>query len=248
MRKDMKKVICESPRGGSHACYREVRRRENRGDLEDLPSCQGMRRPYVSWHGDNAKEFTDHIMPLYRYLWSCLGRRFDDVWSEICATVPSNNTVDQHLKSHIDSELTINVKLIDGELVEHSRWGTLPVQGLYVDPRDGLIHATAPDRDNANVRHYRTPAYDPMARLVKPLCDALHAVKINGIWYNARVEVVPPTRQVTYVEDGEIKVKTKPESRFDVVNGFTVWSGKWYYASKQQMSSRDLRRHRLAND
>ena len=106
MRPDMKKVLTERPRYGSRRDYHEIRRRENRGDYEDLPAFQGMRAPHLRNYG--GKEFSDHVMPLIRYLWSCLGRRWDDVWSEISAQVPSGNTIDAHLKSHIDSEIELH--------------------------------------------------------------------------------------------------------------------------------------------
>jgi hypothetical protein len=273
MRSDMKKVLCESPRSHSSCCYHEVRQKETRGDHEDLPTHQGMRRPY----GYDNKDFTDHIMPLYRYLWSCVGRPYDEVWSEICAAVPSNNTVDQHLKGHVKDELTINMQMVDGVLWEYSKYGTTrQVRGLYVDPGDGIIRATAPDRDNAysykekrdyirhrgmsylkdengvlipsdHFYHSRNGSLSPRFP-VKPLGQSEDAMKINGLWYRVTIATVPPVRVLAYTEDGQTKYKHSPQSRFDVVYRCTVWSDTVYHATKRQMAFNDLRKHKLVND
>lgn len=260
MRKDMKKVLCESPRTHSSNGYHDVRRRLNRGDPEDLPDHQSMRKPYRHYY--DHKRSTDYIMPLYRFLWSCVGRSYDDVWSEICATAPSNNTIDWHLRFHAKREVSINTCVIDGEIYEYARFGVRLVDGLYVDPRDGIIRSTIPDRDHMYVQkkqkyvsyHGESFIQDENGVLhshrhpIKPLGYLTEAIKIDGIWYKVTIDQVPPAHLVTYVDHGETKTKKVSESRQSAVYGHTVWSGTWYYASKHQMSSHDLRKHKLIND
>jgi hypothetical protein len=55
MRSDFKKVLTERARDASARGYREVRAHEARHEVDDLPTIQGMRRPYISHYGADAK-------------------------------------------------------------------------------------------------------------------------------------------------------------------------------------------------
>lgn len=71
----------------------------------------------------------------------CVGRPWNDVWSEICKAVPSGNTVDDHLKGHVKDFIDSKTYVVDGVVYVRSRWGTgHEPDRLYVDPRDGLIY------------------------------------------------------------------------------------------------------------
>lgn len=268
MRKDMKKVLTERPRHGSSCRYHEVRQKESRGDYEDLPSYMSMRRPYQCRWGDNMKEFSDHIKPLLRFLWSCIGRSWDDVWSEICASVPSNNTVDSHLRGHVLSEIDIHTFLIDEEVYVRARYGMEPQKplGLYVDPRDGLIHAGANDRHNAFsyrseqvVTHnrktytkgddgvlYPSRWYNAGQHPIKVINER-EAQQINGIWYWIDYDRVPSARMVEVTTEDGIVLKRVPCYRIDALTGSAVYSDSIYCCKKQQVCSRDLKRNGLRN-
>lgn len=246
MRQDMKKVLTESPRRGSGDGYREYRRKENSGDLEDLPTHQGMRVPYVKNWGDH-KEFSDHLGPLIRYLWGSIGRPWNDVWSEVCACVPSGNTVDDHLKDHVVREVEIyNYVGDDGEVyckpTSRNRFGsryggpTKP-RGLYVDPRDGLLKAGSNDESNSRRKRFRQSRmvsvdgvwYDKQGDVLVPtkwatqketikLLDGQKAIKMDGIWYLFDYGWLEATKKVNYIEDGEMKTKFFPNYGFDEYN------------------------------
>ena len=240
MRKDMKKVLCESPRSHSWDGYGYIRAAEKRGDYDDLPSYQGMRRPY----GYDHKEFTDHITPLIRYLWSCVGRPYDEVWSEICATVPSNNTVDSHLKDHVRGEVETNTFIVNDEVFVHGRYGSgsSKPHGLYVDPRDGLIHASVVDRHHTRRNNWRGEkvvhingstytkgddgVFYPARRWhspdkypypFKPIDKHAEAVKIDGIWYRFVFSIVPNPKTITVYEYGEQRSKVVKFPKQDVL-------------------------------
>lgn len=74
MRTDMPRVITERPRIFHTSSYRDVRRAKfNHGrELEDLPSHEGMRRPFR--RRGIAKQFSDHLAPLRRFLNKQVGR------------------------------------------------------------------------------------------------------------------------------------------------------------------------------
>jgi len=264
MRADMKKVLCERPRAGSHRCYREVRAAETRRAYDDLPTHQGMRQPYRAY-GD-YKEFRDHIGPLQRFLRSAVGRRWDDVWSEIAKLVNSGNTIDDHLRGHIWSEIDTQTSIVDGRVCSHN--SAFLLADLYVDPRDGLIYAepkTKPawrlmkvvvvdglsykQHDDGLLHPFVVGKWYPGCRsgryLLKVIGDR-RAMHINGIWYWIISAEVPPPNLVPYLKDGKVCYRTIHHPRYDFVCADFVETGR-YYVEKWQMNSHDLRRHGLRN-
>jgi hypothetical protein len=263
MRNDMKKVLTERPRAHSSWRYRDVRAKQNNAarDLDDLPHFQGMRRPY----GWDTKEFSDLLGPLIRYLRSCIGRKWDDVWSEICQQL-SNNTVDSHLKEHVMMEVETKTVLVDGEVLCHSRFGVLrSPHRLYVDPSSGRL-AAAPPRHDSGGKREQVVVVDGL-RYKKDEAGILHpsrqwwkqgwytenyprkiigkekeAFLVDGIWYWAVFATVPP-RPVKQTPTGTILGYI---SRQDIVTGQMCTEGR-YRADKRQLSSRDLRHHDLSN-
>jgi hypothetical protein len=260
----MKKCLTERPRYGSHRSYKDVRAGANRGDLEDLPKHEGMERPHVL-HGA-TKSFSDLLGPLRRYLWSCLGQPWDEVWSTVCSQL-SNNTVDSHLKGHVRQEVATDTVLIDGVVYERSDYGgQRKTRGLYVHPATGLLcgdpnarswwkgdREPVIERDGIDYhkrendvlvpalsrRHGRFhPGY---ARLVLGLEN--EAVSIGGVWYWVTFLTVPPPT-VRRVGD---KIEVTNHPKIDFVTGGEVREGR-YRGGKRQMSSADLRRHGLKND
>ena len=277
MREDMKKVLTERPRYGHGRKYREVRRAENRGDMEDLPHYRSIRVPYNN--GYNRKEFSDLLGPLQRFLQGCVGRKYDEVWSEICKAVPSGNVVDGHLKGHARDEIDYNTFIYEGEVYCKpgaggfgGRRSLSKPNGLYVDPRDGIIYdATkrvskkkqnegvirntlgAFKQDDTGVYVHWTPygyyyGRQDARNWQLAFFGNKEAVKIGGIWYWVVFDTVPPPVVRHYIEDGIEKTITNVVLKTDIVYGLTKKSGERYRCGKVQMNSRDLRQHGLVND
>jgi hypothetical protein len=225
MRHDMRHVLTDRPRVGSRSGYHEVRAKESRHDHEDLPSHEGMRVPYFRNWGDH-KEFSDHISPLIRYLWGCVGRPWNEVWSEICAQVPSGNTVDRHLRNHVLGEIDINCEAIDGTVYTKpsdrwTRYSRSEPRGLYVDPRDGLLKAGASDQHNSHRNAYKSHndqvkiggecywRYDSGIlkrrysndNLLFKFTDGGKAVLLDGIWYTFVIKTCKEPRIIVCDDD-----------------------------------------------
>jgi hypothetical protein len=80
MREDMDRVIIERPRKGGHTeSYKHHRRTDKLADQEELPLFEGMRRRYY-----DRKQPTDLFGPLRKWLRRQVGRKWDDVHSEVC--------------------------------------------------------------------------------------------------------------------------------------------------------------------
>ena len=148
MRKDMAKVVTESPRRGhsNPSCKWGRRLTKDEYALDD----HGASRALISrqrQYGWNAKEFSDSLGPLRGYLHKQVGRPWDKVWSEIAATLDSRSLTGQHIFDHIRWEVELDAWLgDDGRLYHKRRWGTIElVSGLYVHPVTRLL-ARKPDR------------------------------------------------------------------------------------------------------
>lgn len=261
MRTDMRKVLIERPRIGHSRCYHDIRTRQNSADFDDMPSCEGMRRPY---NYDERKEFSDLLGPLRGYLYSCRGRLWDDVWSEISAQL-SNNTVDSHLKSvHVPQFIETHVTLIDDRaygLGSRRSYGLgYEVRGLYVHPVTRLVCEQKPKPEKRmKVTRVDGIAYIKGEDGVLRPCSGwrgqntlisrkiigfeCEAAWVDGLWYWVVFDTVP-LPAVTLSEGGGKRVLNF--ERCDFVTGKTVKSGR-YRADKRQMNARDLRRHGLLN-
>lgn len=264
MRADMKKVLTERPRANARYAYSDFRHEANHTDYDDLPSFQGMRRPYA----DDHKDFSDLIGPLHRFLRNSVGRRWDDVWSEVCQAVGSGNTVDQHLRGHVMQDVDVKTQLINGKVVALGRYfGPHEPYGLYVDPRDGILYA------NDNRPRYKAAKGKTVDGLYYHIGDDgllyppekawyprkgatgwyplkligdQKAMLIEGIWYWIDMAETPAAYDAEYVVDGRVRTRRIVFPRYDFVRGENVQEGR-YHAGKRQMASRDLRRHGLRN-
>ena len=137
----MAKVVTERPRRGHANPSRKWGRRLARHEY-DAEDHGRMRAPIARHHqyGWNAKDFSDLLGPLRRYLRKQVGRPWNKVWSEISRTLDNRSLSGQHIFDHIRWEVTQHASLgADGRLYDH-RWSRpTPVSGLYVHPKTGLL-------------------------------------------------------------------------------------------------------------
>lgn len=239
MRPDMFKVIVERPRGGGGE-----RHRDRSVDDENLPSHEGMSRPHkirgrYKWLNENLK-------PLQRFLLRRVGRRWDDVYSEICANLRPQSTVQQHVRDHLDDFVNLHVHVAANGSLQSvpplgESWGRYT--RFFVDPRDGVLRSLPHRKRKALVK--------PLTHLV--LAPEHELVKVKGIWYWVAFADVPaPVRKVRQVWSMKLRSMTEEESLIpirvvDIVTGATVTHGR-YRQARRQANSRDLRRHGLVND
>ena len=141
MRSDMAKVVTERPRRGHANPSKKWGRRlgMNEYDADD----HGPTRAPIARHhqyGWNAKEFSDVLGPLRRYLRKQVGRPWNQVWSEISRTLDNRSLSGQHILDHIRWEVTQQARLgADGGVYDTRLSAPIPVSGLYVHPTTGLL-------------------------------------------------------------------------------------------------------------
>lgn len=197
MRPDMSKVVTERPRSGSrHAPSLKTGATIHR-DQYDADDHGPTRHPVSAHrqHGWDAKEFSDLIGPLRKYLYKQVGRPWDKIYSELSANLDKRSLSGRHIWTHVLQEVQTHVMEINGQCYEKPRQyssGVLhTVAGLYVHPRTRLLRS-------APLRSYKhTKPIDPNVHVL----DDTHSLqRIKGIWFlltrietHATVRVFNPT-------------------------------------------------------
>ena len=157
----MSKVLTERPRvyGKYIKLGRELSEKPNPGDYDSLDETslrQGMRPRH-----NDRKVFSDLISPLYRFLLGCVGRHWNDVYSEIRENIRPDSTMQNHVLQHVDGFVRKEVKMIKGLPYEAldslgyktKQWELNPItssgrsryKSLYVNPDTGIL-CIAPKR------------------------------------------------------------------------------------------------------
>jgi len=221
MREDMAQVIVERPRIRDRGAGRKGRARA----LEELPSCEGMRRPHLL--SRHWKMLNENLNPLRRFLERQVGRPWNKVYGEIADRLRVDSTVQQHVRDHVGDFVALDPRprshwvYVTGGGKERVEY--LWYQPLYVEPRDGIIKRTACHPFARALR--RAEARRPIAPPDRiALAEGRELRRIAGIWYEAKLAPLP----------GPVDPRLPPAERF-------------YVAKKRQLSRAELRRHGLSN-
>lgn len=140
MRDDMFKVIVERPRWGArYAASPKLKR---------LPDPQakhiGLKR-HALIGARHTKMLNENLAPLLRCLRGQRGRRWDSVFSEICASLDTGSTVKMHVRHHIENFVLTRISIgrngewmFEGNVLGR-RGPMFYRREMFVDPRDGIL-------------------------------------------------------------------------------------------------------------
>ena len=238
MRWDMYEVIIERPRGGAGWGPKGQGRARMRDRVD--PEQAAQREP-ISMHRGGSKHLNENLAPLRRFLVRRVGRKWDAVYAEICATLRPDSAVQKHVLDHLRDMVYTDVEERDGVLYERGRWGVRAVREgrhrwapVYVCPTTGVLKRvpTTP----------RVPP--PVERDVVPIDANGQYRRIAGVWYHITLSPVPES---LFYEDA-----------YDVVLGGSLrdfgpdWTrsarlkeqygrGDRYASAKRQIGKRELR-------
>lgn len=141
MRQDMAKVVTERPRYGhsnlSKKTALRVRRYESEDHLDDLPKRISSSRHRQ--HGWDAKEFSDRIGPLRRFLRSCVGQKWDKVYSELSQNLSKRSLTGLHIWQHVRMEVEIYCEIRQDGKVYRKNGRTEIWKDLFVHPKTGTL-------------------------------------------------------------------------------------------------------------
>lgn len=194
MRSDFDKVIIERPRRGGDGGksipskkYKKNWEKYKYDDYEGSPRKESISRPY----GWERKEFNDHLSPLYRYLHKQVGKKWDDVWSEICKNFPLTSLTADHFRDHVKMAVATHVLMINNKphTVDYT---VFPLDNrFYVHPDTGIL-CFQPKSESWQKRENRVNSQKPVEKFldVKNKMGVDYEAEyhlINGLWYEIKL-------------------------------------------------------------
>lgn len=187
MRKDMGKVITERERSGNPCRNAKTRMSVQwKGHDADYDIPNRMSSSANRQHGYSAKQFTDVLGPIYRYLDKQVGRPWNKVYSELCKSLDKRKLTHDHVFTHIYQYVEMDVyKGEDG--LWHSRpyggvigGGYSPRYALFVHPKTGLICRQKPPKEEPKKKDVD----------VIKLNKETEYRRLEGIWFLVKLKEV----------------------------------------------------------
>lgn len=144
MRKDLNKLLCEEERNGSSRSFKGVRRKKIfQADDEFNAGRESMTKRYAII--GNNKNFGEHLSPLYGIVRKNVGRRWDDVYSEMSEVFDFRSVINDHILQHLWSYVERNAYIDDGVIMIRGRYRSGAEQlelsscEFYVHPATGIL-------------------------------------------------------------------------------------------------------------
>jgi len=241
----MHKVVVERPRWNPGPGKNN--RRANLPD-ELRPKFEGIKRPH-SWR----KGLTDLLGPLKRWLHAQVGRPWNDVYSEAAAVIKPDSIIRAHIKTHLLEFVERNTFMHGGKvciLQTHSyfcRPGITPVTELrhrrstfYVHPETFLLYKI-PDRSR---QRRPDPGEEHRKLTVRWLSEKTLLRQLNGHWFKCHMEKFPDQFAKG---DSPWRYDHAEKKLIRRVDGRNIYGSKAYCVAKEQLSQRELRKFRIAN-
>jgi hypothetical protein len=237
MRADMAKVIVERPRLGSRYKHegKGYHRRRQRLAADELPCREGIK---ARARGAD-KRLNEHLAPLRRFLESCVGRPWDDVFAEICANLSRDSAVQDHVRDHVADFVVRQVVLIDGvPCFGEGRFHGQPLGGgffrqrLYVCPRTGLLRRLElPSRKRPRPRRPGAPS---PVRL-----DAGRQCRwVDGAWH---LVTLAPLPLAPWVSPGYDVVLRRRVNELTPEQVLRAYGARVYATAKYRLGKKEMR-------
>ena len=208
MRDDFNKLMVERERLGHNMKFADVRNAKGNASFDEdavggKESIHRRRREtFVS-----RKRFNENLNPLKNFLRVNVGKPWDKVYSEICATFDKRKVINNHILEHLFQYVKLEVYIINGKPHELNKyryrkdegqydlieWRSHHYPTYYVDPRDGLLKApkqgkTKRERQAETDREIRAE----QNKVYRRIDDDNHLFLLNGIWWHYTAKTKPP--------------------------------------------------------
>ncbi len=241
MREDMAKVIVERPRYYRQEKVNKLVGRQARHMFsEDAPKWQPMKRRWMA-----LKELNEHLQPLRRYLHSQVGKRWDDIYSEICSRISKSSAVQSHLLDHAMQYVARDIIIVDGrphlstgkELVYERNSEIL----FWVHPATGIMHALSVGK-KPKCSELPPSRYEQIR-----ISDRSRYVRVRSIWWEVQFLKVQPSPWGIYsswaysdiILDKDPLYKQNGVSYQDLMR---EWQEPVVAVSRRQLNSREIKR------
>lgn len=270
MRKDMNKLLCEQERRRSWDKYHNYRN-VNRDDVveisdDDLELAavgttnarrESMKARYD--YGYNRRDFSENLNPLYGFVRKNAGRRWDDVYSELCQAFDMRSVINQHILIHlfqyVEKETRIgddgNVCYLHIGYSSDSEWEPIykSYSEYYVHPITNIL--TQNDRKTRRQEWKETKERKKAEELKvkRVINNTLELHKINNCWFEVKFETIDGTQEEKEIMNPWQKrpsriMTTVFPYRLDVLRNSHIAEAR-VAVSKRQLSHRELRKYKL---
>lgn len=249
MREDMFKIIVEPARKGGRRTTKSKLRLDR---CEERSHVTGRR--LISEKGGYKKWKRVSLSPLKRYLDKQVGRKWDDVHSEIFAHIEGSDAIRSRMQGYLDGFVKCDIWYdrhgmlrcagewyLDGD---PSCWWTR----FYVDPADGVLKRTntlcqslgLQPRRRTNAQRRENDLAQLRHDCLKRLSATRYLVKLSGVWYEIQIS------------GALVSVFGRPLSLSQFYEDLEAanWRNHkcWSVVKKSQLSKKTLELHNLSND
>lgn len=257
MRPDLNKLLCEHERYGSKNHYGQIRHRkifkdDRSEEYENLPSRESMTWRYAHDGWDSRKEFGEFLSPLYGFVRKNAGRKWDDVYSELCSVFDMSSVINKHILQHLFQMVEVKTYLDDGVIMYRPYRSASPVLDAdgpeyYVDPTSGLLMKNTCALPWKRRYRYRWKEKADPNRVI--ISDTLEYRKRNDVWFACHISKMPEKDERHYPEriayDGTVtpaRTELIDAKRFDMWEKATItYGGYLAYSWQQRKGAKDSR-------
>ena len=240
MREDMFKVIVERPRSGSRMRNAKIRR------LKESDTRRRVSGRRLATEQIGGKALNENLSPLRRYLFKQRGRKWDDVFSEICARLDTGSTVKMHVRDHLDDFVMRKIRIDETGMYWGTSWWGDPRTpdhwraDLFVCPIDGTLKETALLLEKFSLQKlkfvsWREKLSAKSVNFVK-LDERHFLVKLGGCWFEIMTSLSPLTGYFSELDLYEV-----------IIGNRNRQATEWVISSKKQLSKKELKKHGLKN-
>lgn len=243
MKKDMARVLNEDGRNGGGIGFPRHYTGTVSRDSEDLPVRQGMRRVWSHCYNERGGPARKAMK---RFLASRVGRRWDNVFREICRHNRQDNFVQRELRGDefLEGLVEFDIVLVDGAPYRSTGMRVWE-NDFWVHPESGVLLRVPPAKR-------QRPRYLPASTGFEQLpIDQNHKyVRVQGIWYWVEFASIPVRKNADdkSVEYGyDIIFHERVVAHADALHPWnqcrewqTEWGGMIYAAAKRQISKKEL--------
>lgn len=203
MRKDFNRVLTTDPRNGHDLKFSEVRRAKENATFDGefsggKESMKTQRRNTFQ----RRKSFGDHIEPLRRFMRKQVGKKWADVYSEICELFDKRSQVLYHVHQHVlDDFIELNTKMVDGKVHEYTRWdGYREIETtanndhptIYVHPETGIICSNYVENEAGFKAKKNEADKAARRRVFREHSKDVQLHYIDGVWWEFTMKDIPP--------------------------------------------------------
>lgn len=212
MRPDFKKLLCERPRAFGHKSdkikgVKRARQEDENRPYEDwTPGGKVSMKKTYGGRSRRTKYLNENLSPLKNFLVKNVGRKWDEVYSEINEACPNDSAVNAHIYQHLFSYVELHPIIQNGVIYKayHNQiggYGKIELEGSENWPQffvnDQGILLRAPNRPSKN--SIKKKDLQKRMSFERRLFKDKWAVKIEKVWYWAHLKSIPPIPYVKKV-------------------------------------------------